>query len=720
MAREDAPLRPSLVAAVIGNPLLAGLAEGDRELLAAYITRDVYAPGEAVIAQGDQEREMFFVLAGTARIRRDDLDLGTLAPGDIFGELGLLTGKRWAASIVASSPLSVARLTLERYDAMASERPELALRFLRALVTGLGNRLGDVTDTVDALLRERSLPRRTHVRVTTTEGQVEVRTGTPVESLLPTTVDGRAVVAGLLDRRAVSLVTPISSDCTVTPLTTAHMEGHRIYTQSLALLLLEAAARLSPPLDVHMAHSVGVAQRVIVPGMGPKDGPRIAAELQRAMETLVVSAAPLREEIWTVDEARAHFAELGQAAADLLRAWRDPTVPLVTYGKVYALRTGPLLPSASALVGFRVVADDSVLLLVHGEEGARPGEVEVGSGDELVREARAASQHAFIMTGPHDRWLAELGITSLGKFNYACIDGDVSQLIRVAEGFHEKRISEIADQIRDRAPDVKVICVAGPSSSGKTTSIKRLKVQLQVSGMHPVGISLDDYYVDREATPLDEAGEYDFEAFEALNVELFQEHLSRLLQGEVVRTAHYSFKSGNSDPTGGREIALQSRDILMLEGIHGLNPRLTQNIPDDRIYRIFICPLAQLPFDHLTRIHASDVRLLRRIIRDRHSRGSHAASNIRRWPSVRRGERRHIFPYQHHADAVFDSSLIYELSVLKVFAERYLLEVPHDDPAYATAYRLLHLLDRFVTIYPDHVPPTSILREFIGGSGFEY
>jgi uridine kinase len=324
------------------------------------------------------------------------------------------------------------------------------------------------------------------------------------------------------------------------------------------------------------------------------------------------------------------------------------------------------------------------------------------------------------MTREHLRWLETLGMTSVGAFNQACLRGDVTQLIRVVEGYHEKRIGQMADEITARAADLKVVCIAGPSSSGKTTTIKRLKVQLQVNGIHPVEISLDNYYVDREDNPRDEDGDYDFEAFEALRADLLQDHLGRLLTGEAVTTARYDFTTGRSYVDGGRTIALGANDILMLEGIHGLNPRLLSAIPAQNVFRIYICPLAQLPFDRLTRVHSSDVRLLRRIVRGRRYRGASAAATIARWPSVRRGERRHIYPYQLNADAVFDSSLIYEPSVLKVFAEQYLLEVPRDAPEYTTAFRLLQLLDRFVTIYPDQVPPTSLLREFIGGSGFSY
>jgi uridine kinase len=324
------------------------------------------------------------------------------------------------------------------------------------------------------------------------------------------------------------------------------------------------------------------------------------------------------------------------------------------------------------------------------------------------------------MTEQQERWLETLGCTSVGVFNRACIDGQVSQLIRVSEGFQEKRIGQTADAIAAGVDHLRVVCIAGPSSSGKTTFIQRLKVQLQVNGINPVGLSLDDYYVDRDLTPKDEKGELDFEAFEALRTDLLQDHLTRLMTGQAVKTARYSFPEGRSYPDGGREITLGPRDLMMLEGIHGLNPSLLAGVPPDRVFRIFVCPLAQLPFDHLTRVHSSDVRLIRRIVRDRRHRGHNAAATIMRWPSVRAGEQKHIFPFQHHADEVFDSSLIYEPSVLRVYAERYLLEVPHSDPAYATAFRLLRLLDRFVAIYPNHVPPTSILREFMGGSGFEY
>jgi uridine kinase len=379
---------------------------------------------------------------------------------------------------------------------------------------------------------------------------------------------------------------------------------------------------------------------------------------------------------------------------------------------------GPLLPSTGKLQGFRLLPrDGGGLALELGRLDPRT------NGAVAARPARAPEPpRPFIdMPEEHQRWLAAMGVTSVGAFNEFCISGQVSQLIRVAEGFHEKRISQIADQIAAARDRIRVISIAGPSSSGKTTFIKRLTVQLQIDGVNPVGLSLDDYYVDREKTPRASSGEWDFESLEALELALLQEHVSRLLGGEAVTTARYDFLTGRSHPAGGPTLRLRPGDVLLLEGIHGLNPRLLGAIPaEGALYRVFTHPATTLPFDRLSRVSATDLRLLRRIVRDRHQRGYGAADNILRWASVQAGEREHIYPYQGEADAIFDSSLIYEPAVLKVFAERYLLEVPPDHPAYPTAHRLRYLVDRFVSIYPDHVPPTSLVREFIGGSGFEF
>ena len=313
-------------------------------------------------------------------------------------------------------------------------------------------------------------------------------------------------------------------------------------------------------------------------------------------------------------------------------------------------------------------------------------------------------------------WLGAMRITSVGRFNESCVDGRVDELVRVSEGFHEKNIGRVADAIADW--HLRVVAIAGPSSSGKTTFIRRLKVQLEVNGIMPVHLSLDDYYVDREKTPRDVTGELDFESVEALDLPLLRSNITRLVASERVRVARYDFPTGKSQPEGGAELALGPENVLLVEGLHALNPAVGGSLPRDTAFRVFVHPATALPLDRLSAVLPDDVRLLRRIVRDRHGRGYTARDTIARWPSVRRGEEKHVFPFAAEADFVFDTSLVYEIAVMRVFAERYLLEVPNDDPAFVTAHRLRQLIDRFVPIYSDHVPRTSILREFIGG-GFD-
>ncbi len=579
--------------------------------------------------------------------------------------------------------------------------------------------------------------------------------GSALLDVLPKEVNGSPVVAAMLGRRPVSLITKVIWDSEVEPITLDTFEGTRIHRMSQALLLLEAARTVAPDCDIRLAHSAGFGRRVLV-GLGYKQrAEELAQQLQKAMADLVYEDRPLVETRVGATEAMEYFRRVGWTdTVELLSTWRDAVVPLATYGRVYALILMPLLASTRLASGSRILADRGGLLLLYGSGQASPpqrgersesiaplvraeqlgAEVRVPTMEDAEpyryatapstgvsnEEALAVSRQTISMTQQQERWLETLDTRSVGAFNRACITGHVGELINVSEGFHEKRISRIADEVHGRGKLARIVCIAGPSSSGKTTFIKRLRVQLQVLGMNPTAISLDNYYCDRERTPLDGKGEYDFEALEALRLDVLQEQLTRLLKGESVKTADYDFKRGKSDPIGGPELKLDHHSILMLEGIHGLNPGLLSQIAKDEAFRVFICPLAQLPFDRATRLHASDVRLIRRIVRDRHSRGYNAADTIKRWESVRDGERKHIFPFQHHAHAVFDSSLIYEIAVLKVYAERYLLEVPRTDPAWLTAFRLLGLVDRFVALYPDRVPPTSILREFIGGSSFQY
>jgi len=706
------PHAPSHVAALARSPLLAGIAPDECARLLGYTEHLEVPAGTLLLREGDESHDMYFVLEGEVQLRRHQLALKRLGPGDHFGALALLTGRPRTAAVTATTPLVLARLSPKAWDGFTVREPRLALRLVQTLLGQVREDLVEMTDTAGALLKGRSLPRRGEVTIRMNGTVRTVRTGTPVRTLLPEEIEGVLVVAGLLGQKPVSLNTPLFTDAAIAPLTADHWEGRQIYTHSVGLLLLEAARQLDPALVVRLGPSRGPVQVVEVAG-SPSERATLASRLAREMERLARADVPFRQEYWAVEEAMAHFHERGwEDAARLLRTRRQGTVPLVSCGSLYALSMGPLLPSTGPLRGFTLSPHDEGLLLDYGRLDPR-------NGGGLA--APATPPRDGGMMRDHRGWLAAMDVTSVGAFNDLCISGEVRQLIRVAEGFHEKRIGHVADSIAGARERIRIISIAGPSSSGKTTFIKRLTVQLQVSGVQPVGLSLDDYYVDREKTIRDRNGDYDFEALEALDLRLLQTHVRRLLAGEEVSTAHYDFRTGKSQPEGGPRIALRRGDVLMLEGIHGLNPRLLGAIPEEgQLFRIFIHPATTLPFDRLTRVSATDMRLLRRIVRDRHHRGYSAADNILRWPSVQAGERAHIFPFQGEAEAVFDSSLIYEPAVLKVYAERYLLEVPQSHPAYATAHRLRHLIDRFVSIYPDHVPPTSIIREFIGGSGFEY
>lgn len=702
---------------------LRTLAPEARELVARYV---VPASFEA----GQRERlspGAWFLVQGRARVFLPDRN-EALEPGAVMASETL-----WGAAAVPREVEGVTRchwLTLPPANFQALSRADAGagLELLLALLQATA---------FEPLQRgaTRTGARPTTVVVRLQDRELVVPTGTTFEELLPERHENLPVVAALVDNKATSLADAITSSCRLAPLTTRHWEGQRIYRHSLALLALEAAKRIAPELEVRMGPSVGFGRRILAGKLVNSELRHFADRLEAEMHEL--RSAPLRvsQEHWTVAQARDYFAsQRWEHAQQLLDTWRDATVPMVSYGSVYALNTSPVVTRASALDGCFVLYDENLVLLVFGnrtQKPPRPSRTLPMNALSVVgdlEQPAPRSTHRLLLGQAHanhdvehqeQAWLQALGVGSVGAFNRVCVTGSVPGLIRVAEGFQEKRLTVIADEIQRRADEIDIVCIAGPSASGKTTFIRRLSVQLQVNGIHPVALGLDDYYVDRVRTPRDASGEYDFEALAAIDLGLLEEHLTRLVNGEVVRTARFDFATGQSHPTGGRELRLRPRDVLLLEGIHGLNPALLGSIPARRVFRIFVCPLMQLAFDQLSRVHPSDVRLIRRIVRDRHGRGHDAAATIARWPSVRAGERNHIYPYQANSDAVFDSALVYELSVLRVYAERYLLEVPDTHASYATAFRLMQLLDRFVSIYPEHVPATSILREFVGGSGFE-
>lgn len=718
------------------------------EVLAHYVAVQSLAPDMDYDAPN---AGLTMVLAGSAQLHTaaehgllsslPNVPLSVMNVGATIG-VGSLWSEEQALRLRTTEASAIGWLSRPQFERLAIEHPSIALLVLQGVLGDGDSRAGRWT---------RALRRSVSVRLG--EDTRVVPVGTPVGQVLPEKVDGLPVVAALLNESAVSLSTPLVSNCSVRALTTHSWEGQRIQRRSVALLALEAAHSLEPSLNVKIGPSVGFGQRILVERRSPSEATNemvtrlVGAELASFGQRLEAKMSELRkhslhllQDLWPLDEACDYFVSNGfYDAEQLLRTWRDSAIAVVTYGEVFAIDMGPLVTRSEALGEFYIICDADILLIVYGRKSLSTGKPtdsipvsalsEVGEStfpserrntrSFLLGQARSSGISNQGESFEEQAWLHALGVSSIGSFNRACIESSVPEMIRVSEGFHEKRISLIADEIANRAADVDVVSIAGPSSSGKSTFIRRLCVQLKVNGITPVGLGLDDYYVDREETPRDETGDYDFEALTALQLPLLHRHIAQLLAGEPVRTPRYDFVRGKSEPGLGRALELRSTDVLLVEGIHGLNPELLGAVPPSRVFRILVSPLMQLSFDHASRVHASDVRLVRRIVRDRHGRGLNAAQTITRWPKVRAGERRYIYPHQTRADAVFDSSLVYELSVLRVYAERYLLEVPHNVAAYSTALRLMHFLDRFVSIYPQHVPANSILREFIGGSGFD-
>jgi uridine kinase len=490
-------------------------------------------------------------------------------------------------------------------------------------------------------------------------------------------------------------------------------EGREVFRRSAGLAFLEAARRAGER-GLALGPSISSGRTVPLPSV--EERARLLPILSRILGEVIAEDLPLAEELWDVERASRHFADRGEhGTVSLLATWGHPGVELLRCGETLALGPGPVLPRTGQLAGVELHGHPQGLLLDFGPSVRKA--LAPRPYSTVLLEARAP-RYGAAMTRSYDDWLRRLGITSVGAFNRACITDGVKELIFVSEGFHEKHIAQIADSILSRS-GLRVVTVAGPSASGKTTFIRRLTIQLAVNGLRTLGVSLDDYYRDHSLIPRDASGSQDFEVLDALDGEKLASDVRGLLSGARVQARRYDFKSGRSGDAG-TELVLARDQVLLVEGIHALNPLLLPSEAAACTFRIFVHPAMSLPFDPLSRLEPSDVRLLRRIVRDRHQRGFGAAETLERWPSVRRGERLSIFPYQGNADCVFDTSLVYEPSVLRVFAERYLLEVPRGHAQHGAAQRLRRLLDCIVPIQPDNVPPTSILREFIGGSGFAY
>jgi len=483
--------------------------------------------------------------------------------------------------------------------------------------------------------------------------------------------------------------------------------GSRAYTRTLFFVLCKAVQDIYPNTDVVIDIPVSNGFYVDI-RLGRPVVDEDVNILRRRMQEIIDSKMPIRRFTVPTEEAIALFQEKGDVEkVKLLRTSGSIYTTYYKIGEYVDYYYGTLLTNTSQLYLFGLEKYyDGMLLRI-------PSVCNPDVLGEMTRQDKM-----FDIFKEHHRWQEILGIRTVGDFNQAIDAGHATDIINISEALQEKKLAKIAEEIASRK-GVKLVLLAGPSSSGKTTSCKRLSIQLAVNGLKPLQISLDDYFVDRDKTPKDENGEYDFESIYALNLDLLNEQFNALFRGEEVELPKYDFPSGKSVKSG-KKLKLEPNNVLVVEGIHALNPELTAHVPEEQIFRVYASALTTILLDNHNYIPTTDNRLLRRIIRDYKYRGVSAQETIRRWPSVRSGENKWIFPFQENADAMLNTAMLYELSVLKMQAEPLLQQVPENCEEFAEAYRLLKFLKYFKGIPYNNLPPTSLLREFLGGSSFHY
>ena len=483
--------------------------------------------------------------------------------------------------------------------------------------------------------------------------------------------------------------------------------GSRAYTRTLFFVLCKAVQDIYPNTDVVIDIPVSNGFYVDI-RLGRPVVDEDVNILRRRMQEIIDSKMPIRRFTVPTEEAIALFQEKGDVEkVKLLKTSGSIYTTYYKIGEYVDYYYGTLLTNTSQLYLFGLEKYyDGMLLRIPS----------VSNPDELGEMTR--QDKMFDIFKEHHRWQEILGIRTVGDFNHAIDAGHATDIINISEALQEKKLAKIAEEIASRE-GVKLVLLAGPSSSGKTTSCKRLSIQLAVNGLKPLQISLDDYFVDRDKTPKDENGEFDFESIYALNLDLLNDQFNALFRGEEVELPKYDFPSGKSVKSG-KKLKLEPNNVLVVEGIHALNPELTAHVPGEQIFRVYASALTTILLDNHNYIPTTDNRLLRRIIRDYKYRGVSAQETIRRWPSVRAGENKWIFPFQENADAMLNTAMLYELSVLKMQAEPLLQQVPENCEEFAEAYRLLKFLKYFKGIPYNNLPPTSLLREFLGGSSFHY
>ncbi len=516
---------------------------------------------------------------------------------------------------------------------------------------------------------------------------------------------GKFIIAAIVDNSLRELTTPVTRDVSIIPVTNDMSDGSRVYRRSLAFLLTVAIEELFPGVKVLIDYALpSGAFFCRLRGRAPFSVDELNSIAAR-MREIVAARDPITRREITLDEAKAIFTACGDD--DKVRLLNFRTKDYLT---IYELRGqvdyfyGYMAPHTGYLTAFNLLPETGGFVLQY-PRAETPGE---------ILEYTSSPQFTAVFQRTEE-WYTRLGVEDIGHLNEALRDGRIRELVLANEALHEQHIAQIASQIAARHKDgLRLVLIAGPSSSGKTTFSKRLAIQIIAHGLKPYTLEMDRYFVEREQTPRDENGEFDFEALEAVDLSLFNEQLLALTSSQPVQVPVFNFKSGLREP--GEWVQLSAEHILIVEGIHGLNPRLLTSLPTERVFRIYVSALTQLNIDRHNRVPTTDVRLLRRIVRDATYRGYSALDTLARWPSVRRGEKRNIFPFQENADVMFNSALLYELAVLRPLAEPLLRQLEPRQDHYIEARRLLSILSWVSPMGSEFVPDNSLLREFIGDS----
>ena len=548
------------------------------------------------------------------------------------------------------------------------------------------------------------------IKATVNQSIYEVKEGTTLSDLakqvqLP---QEPIILLAYMDGKLKELFTPMTKDCHVRFVTLKEQAGYMAYKRTATLMFLKACEDLlgtGATTKIALDYSIGnsifcdfLEDRVI--------DDAFAQSIQKRMEELAKANLPITKRSLDTDQAAKYFDRIGlKGKKELFQFRRESKMNIYSLDGYDNYFYGYMAPSTGYISAFLVSA------YLHGVVLQIPKRKQT---EEIV--PFTPQPKLFHVMQRSREWTKTMGVDTVGALNNEITHGNINHLILLQEGLQEKLLADIADEIVSK--NKRIILIAGPSSSGKTTFSHRLSIQLQIAGLTPHPVSMDDYFLDRELSPRDENGNYNFETIASLDVDLLTKHINQLLDGEEIDVPSYNFITGKREYHG-HKLKIGEKDVLVMEGIHGLNGTLTNEIPEDAKYRIYVSALNQINLDEHNRIPSSDGRLLRRIVRDAMTRGNDARETISRWDSVRKGEEDNIFPYQEEADVMFNSAQIYEIAVLKQYAEPLLFAVPRDCPEYQEAKRLLKFLEYFLNIPSEAIPKTSLLREFIGGSCFE-